>query len=115
MHAAYLAFLVGGRPRHPTLRVIFSMLAGLAPLHFERLAARGGPGLSAPDPLIFFETSSYGRSARGALAAVVGEDQLLYGSDRPVVEPGAALDQLDWERTARSTQRALGVAAVTAS
>ena len=29
---------------HPRLRVCFALLAGLAPLHAERLAARGGVG-----------------------------------------------------------------------
>ena len=108
MQAAYLAFLTAGRARHPELRVIFSMLAGLAPLHGERLAARGGPTLGRWDPLTFFETSSYGPAAIHALAAVVGERQILYGSDRPVVEPGVVLEQIDWERTAQTTLRALG-------
>ncbi len=108
MQAAYLAFLTAGRARHPELRVIFSMLAGLAPLHAERLAARGGPRVAEPDPLTFFEISSYGPTAVGAVAAVVGQRQLLYGSDRPVVEPGVLLEHLDWARVAETTRRALG-------
>ena len=110
MQAAHLAFLVAGRPRHPELRVIFSMLAGLAPLHCERLAARGGPGAWLPDPLTFFETSSYGATAISAVAAVVGERQLIYGSDRPVVEPGPLPRELDWATIAEGTRRALGAA-----
>ncbi|MEA2194670.1 MAG: 6-methylsalicylate decarboxylase, partial [Solirubrobacteraceae bacterium] len=43
MNAAWHAFAAFGRPRHPRLRVVFAMLAGGAPLHGERLAARGGP------------------------------------------------------------------------
>ncbi len=42
MHAAWFAFRAFGRPRHPRLRVCFALLAGLAPLHGERFAARGG-------------------------------------------------------------------------
>ena len=42
MQAAWHAFAVWGRPAHPRLRVCFAMLAGLAPLHRERLVARGG-------------------------------------------------------------------------
>ena len=63
------------------------MLAGLAPLHAERLAARGGPSHAVHDPLTFFDTSSYGPRAIDAMLRVVGVDRLLYGSDRPVIDP----------------------------
>jgi 6-methylsalicylate decarboxylase len=111
MQAAWLAFTAAGRARHPRLRVVFSMLAGLAPLHAERLAARGGPSPLAPDPLTFYETSSYGPSAVDAIARIVGEQQLLYGSDRPVVEPGdlGMPDGLAWGSVLECTQRAFGV------
>jgi hypothetical protein len=110
MHAAWHAFLIAGRPSHPRLRVIFTMLAGLAPLHSERLAARGGPGPHAPDPLVFYDTSSYGAQAVRAIADLVGSGQLLYGSDRPIVEPGEfGMPQLlDWEPVLEGTCRALG-------
>ncbi len=39
------------------------------------------------DPLIFYDTSSYGPAAVEAMARRVGGEQLVYGSDRPVVEP----------------------------
>jgi hypothetical protein len=87
MHAAWLAFAAHGRPAHPRLRVCFAMLAGLAPLHAERLAVRGGPAAAALDPLAFYDSSSYGPRALAAMAAVVGLDQLVSGSDRPVVDP----------------------------
>jgi 6-methylsalicylate decarboxylase len=110
MQAAWLAFLVAGRARHPRLRVVFSMLAGLAPLHLERLSSRGGPRPPAPDALVFYETSSYGPSAVGALEEIVGTQQLLYGSDRPVIEPGelGMPESLDWDPIVESTRRALG-------
>ena len=97
-------------PSHPELRVIFSMLAGLAPLHAERLSSRGGPRLHASDPLVFYETSSYGPSAVRMLEEVVGCQQLLYGSDRPVVEPSelGMPEALDWDPIADGTARALG-------
>ena len=89
MSAAWHAWAQWGRPAHPTLRVVFAMLAGLAPLHAERLAARGGPSEAVHDPLTFFDTSSYGPRAIDAMLRVVGVDRLLYGSDRPVIEPVA--------------------------
>ncbi len=91
MDASWLAFLTAGRAAHPELRVVFAMLAGLAPLHAERLSSRGGPTPLEPDPLTFYDTSSYGPSAIVALADLVGPAQLLYGSDRPVVEPDPLL------------------------
>jgi 6-methylsalicylate decarboxylase len=110
LQAAWLAFQAVGRPDHPRLRVIFSTLAGLAPLHAERLSARGGPGHLAPDPLLFYETSSYGPLAIAAMESVVGSRQLLYGSDRPVLEPrgDADLARLDWGLLSEVTLRALG-------
>jgi hypothetical protein len=93
MHAAWLAFVAAGRPAHPGLRVVFAMLAGGAPLHLERMAARGGPAHRGLDPLLFYDTSSYGPRAVDAVVRVVGIDQLLAGSDRPVVDaaPGGQL------------------------
>lgn len=110
MQASWLAFVSAGRREHRELRVVFSMLAGLAPLHAERLYSRGGPTPCLADPLVFYDTSSYGPSAVRRLAEVVGPQQLLYGSDRPVVEPAELdmPDELDWDPIADGTRRALG-------
>jgi 6-methylsalicylate decarboxylase len=84
MHAAWFAFRAFGRPAHPGLRVCFTMLAGLAPLHWERAAARGaGEHAGGRDPQVWLEVSSYGPSAIGAVAAVCGAGALIRGSDRP--------------------------------
>ena len=83
MQRAWYAFAVWGRPAHPRLRVCFAMLAGLAPLHRERLVARGGRPVSDPD--VFLDTSSYGARAIDAVVREVGVDRLVYGSDRPVI------------------------------
>jgi 6-methylsalicylate decarboxylase len=88
LHAAWHAFVAWGRPAHPALRVCFVALAGGAPLHVERLAARGGPVAGATDPGIFYDTSSYGPRAIDAMARIVGIDQLVHGSDAPVVAAG---------------------------
>jgi hypothetical protein len=78
------------------------MLAGGAPLVSERLIARGGPRIDLRDPRIFYDTSSYGPAAIAPIRALVGSGQVVYGSDRPVVEqtPGAA----DGELLANGTQ-----------
>ncbi|WP_433789842.1 amidohydrolase [Actinoplanes sp. CA-252034] len=86
MHRSWMAWHVAGRRRHPALRIAFVALAGLAPLHHERLAARGGP-VFAPDPNVFYETSSYHSDAIAALARVVGPAAVVHGSDRPYAEP----------------------------
>jgi hypothetical protein len=87
MQAAWLTWISVGRRELPDLRVLFAMLAGLAPLQAERLNTRGGPPVELTDPRTFYDTSSYGSEAITATAGVVSDAQLLYGSDRPVVEP----------------------------
>jgi predicted TIM-barrel fold metal-dependent hydrolase len=86
MHAAWFAFRAFGRRRHPRLRVMFAMLAGLAPLHGERFAARAGQR-TVIDPDVFLETSSYGPRAIDAIVRVSGIDTLVHGSDRPYAPP----------------------------
>jgi hypothetical protein len=83
MNAAWHAFMAFGRPTHPRLRVCFAMLAGLAPLHRERLVARGGQAPADPD--VFVDTSSYGPRAIDAVIRELGVDALVFGSDRPVL------------------------------
>ncbi len=95
--AAWFAWHVAGRALLPDLRIAFVGLAGLAPLHHERLAQRGG-ALGGIDPLVHYETSSYGMRAIDALIRVVGVDPLVHGSDRPYARPtdpglGAAFSQ----------------------
>jgi predicted TIM-barrel fold metal-dependent hydrolase len=87
MQAAWLSLAALGRPEHPELTSVFAMLAGGAPLLSERLAARGGPLVDLGHPRTFYDTSSVGPVAIDAIAAHVGEDRLIYGSDRPVIEP----------------------------
>jgi predicted TIM-barrel fold metal-dependent hydrolase len=83
MQTAWYAFALWGRPAHPALRVCFAMLAGLAPLHRERLQARGGR--AGGDAGVFLDVSSYGERAVDAVLREIGVDQLVFGSDRPVV------------------------------
>jgi hypothetical protein len=90
LHAAWFAFRAYGRPAYPRLRVCFTALAGLGPLHGERLATRGGADPLARgvvDPHMFVETSSYGNRAIDSVLRVLGVDMLVFGSDRPYAEP----------------------------
>jgi hypothetical protein len=86
LHGAWWAWLAGGRQRHPRLPVCFVALAGLGPLHGERMRARGGSGAPV-DPLTFVETSSYGTQAVDAVVRVLGIDVICHGSDRPYAMP----------------------------
>ncbi len=87
MQAAWLTFSAFGREEHPELTIVFTMLAGCAPMLGERLEARGGRRVDAHDRRTFYDTSSFGPAAVEAMGRLVGESQLVYGSDRPVVEP----------------------------
>ncbi|MGP3955995.1 amidohydrolase [Nonomuraea sp. 3N208] len=83
MHQAWHYFHAVVRPRHPRLRVCFALLAGLAPLHAERLIARGGTGRGLVDRNVFVETSSYGPRAIDAIVRELGIDVVVNGSDAP--------------------------------
>ena len=70
--------------------MVFAALAGLAPLHAERLGARvaRAPVRAAlGDPLTFYDTSSYGPLAVEAMLQAVGPAALVHGSDWPYAEP----------------------------
>lgn len=89
MHAAWHAFHVVVRPALPDLRVVFALLAGLAPLHLERTTGRGGAiPLAAEDRLAFYDISSYGPAAVCSMARAVGAGQLVHGTDHPVAASG---------------------------
>jgi hypothetical protein len=102
MHAAYYAFAAFGRPAHPALKVCFAMLGGLAALHWERAAARGGPDLAA-DTRVWFDSSSYGPAAIAAVCAQTCSgtgSAILLGSDRPYAPPATLADEAAAERAA---------------
>lgn len=90
LNAAWHAFALHGRRSHPTLRVLFAALAGLAPLHVERLAARGhaaGARAALADDRLFYDTSSYGPLAIDQVARVADPGSLVHGSDWPYADP----------------------------
>ncbi|GAA1005973.1 hypothetical protein Aple_040690 [Acrocarpospora pleiomorpha] len=99
MHASWYAFQAFGRPRHPDLKVCFSLLAGLAPLHSERQINRGGTSRGQVDSGLYVETSSYGPRAIDAVIRELGIDVVVNGSDQPYAE-SASLDFGDAARNA---------------
>jgi predicted TIM-barrel fold metal-dependent hydrolase len=86
LQAAWWSWHEAGRSLLPDLRICFAGGAGLAPMHHERLAARGG-AVRRIDPDVFVDTSSYGRQAVDALTRALGIDSVVLGSDRPYSEP----------------------------
>lgn len=86
LHAAWWAWQAAGRALLPDLRICFVAGAGLAPVHHERFAARGGQSARA-HPGTFVDTSSYGRRGVEALIRALGIDPVVLGSDRPYAEP----------------------------
>jgi predicted TIM-barrel fold metal-dependent hydrolase len=85
MQAAYAAWLTHGRPELP---IVFAFLAGGAPFQLERLRARGG---DVPQMAVYFDTASYGPLALRLTGEACGSDCLVFGSDAPVMDPGAAV------------------------
>ena len=83
MQAAYAAWLTHG---HSDLRVVF--VAGGAPFQLERLRARGG---DVPAMAVFFDTASYGPLALRLTGEACGPSCLVFGSDAPVMDVGAAV------------------------
>jgi len=83
LQAAWWAWhAFGGRASFPQLRLCFVAAAGLAPVHHERLAARGGR-LGTIDTNLYVDTSSYGPQGIDAVARILGIDQVVHGTDRP--------------------------------
>ncbi|TDW17797.1 amidohydrolase family protein [Kribbella kalugense] len=83
LQAAWWAWhAFGGRRSYPKLRLCFAAAAGLAPVHHERLSARGGR-LGTIDTNLYVDTSSYGPQGIDAVARILGIDQVVHGTDRP--------------------------------
>jgi predicted TIM-barrel fold metal-dependent hydrolase len=86
LQAAWWAWhALGGRSLFPRLRILFAAAAGLAPVHHERLVARGGR-FGTVDPNLYVDTSGYGPQAVDAIVRVLGVDQVVRGSDRPYAD-----------------------------
>jgi hypothetical protein len=91
---------VSGRALFPRLRVVFAAAAGLAPVHHERHAIRGGEPKPV-DPEVYVDSSGYGARALDAVVRVLGIDALVLGSDRPYAAP---LDELFGEAATQAVR-----------
>jgi len=92
MQRAYFSWLAAGRERLPSVRIVFAILAGGAPVQHERLVHRGVDVRSTLDPHTLFDTASYGRRAIELCIETFGVERLVYGSDTPVIDAQPTLD-----------------------
>ena len=91
MQRAFTAWLARDAAAHPTLAVVFAILGGGAPLLMERFRARGADLDFGRHHNVVVDTASYGESAIGAFIHMYGTDQLVHGSDAPVLHHCAAI------------------------
>lgn len=91
MQASYLGWLAHGQERWPDVSIVFSILAGGGPFQLERLDSRGIDVRSVLHPNVRFDTASYGRRALELCVETYGVEQIVYGSDVPVVDASATL------------------------
>ena len=91
MQLAYAHWLAHGAERWSDLRIVFAILAGGAPIQLERLASRGVDTRTVLHENVFFDTASYGERALELALATFGVRQIVYGSDRPVIDPRPTL------------------------
>ena len=91
MQGAYLGWLAHGQERWPDVAIVFSILAGGGPFQLERLGSRGIDVRSVLHRNVFFDTASYGRRALELCVETFGVEQIVYGSDVPVIDPEPTL------------------------
>ncbi len=94
MQAAYFAWLADGVERHPDLHVVFAVLAGGAPIQLERLRSRGFAPEAASHTKLYLDTASFGASALRLCLETLGPQQLIFGSDVPVIDSEPTLRAL---------------------
>jgi predicted TIM-barrel fold metal-dependent hydrolase len=94
---AFFTWRAAGRAAFPSLRVVWAIMAGGAPFLEGRWRTfAGSPG--EIDPNLFFDIASARREALELLLATYGVEQVVFGTDHPVV---------DWAGV-RTAVRALG-------
>jgi 6-methylsalicylate decarboxylase len=82
--AAFFAWRVVGAERHPRLRICFAVAGGGAPFMEERWRTFSGES-GRIDPNLFVDTASFGRLALECMLATYGVEQVVFGTDVPVI------------------------------
>ena len=91
---AFFTWRAAGAERYPRLRVIFAIMAGGAPFlegRYRTFAREPG----RIDPNVFLETASAQRLALDLGMATYGVEQILYGTDIPVIDPAPVRSAVD--------------------
>ena len=83
---AFFAWRALADGRWPELRICFAILAGAAPFLEERWRVFSGE-TRAIDRNLFLETASAGRLALECAMATYGVEQIVFGTDIPVISP----------------------------
>jgi len=86
MQEAYLRWLAAGQERWPDVAMVFAILAGGAPFQLERLGSRGVGVRTLLHTNVFFDTASYGRRAIELCVETFGVEQIVFGTDLPIVD-----------------------------
>jgi hypothetical protein len=95
MQRAFTSWLARDATTHGELATVFAILAGGAPLLMERFHARGADLEFGRHPNVVVDTASYGQHALGQFISMFGTDQLVHGSDAPVLGACAAVRCLE--------------------
>lgn len=94
MLRAFFTWRMVGAARHPGLKVVFTIMAGGAPFLEERYRTFSGePG--EIDPNVFFDAASCRRNSLDIAFATYGLEQIVYGTDYPVIPGGDLLRTLE--------------------
>jgi predicted TIM-barrel fold metal-dependent hydrolase len=83
---AFFAWRALAAGRWPRLRICFAILGGAAPFLEERWRVFSGE-TRAIDPNLYLETASAGRLALECTMATYGIEQIVFGTDIPVIDP----------------------------
>jgi predicted TIM-barrel fold metal-dependent hydrolase len=83
---AFYTWRAVGADRHPALRVAFAIMGGGAPFLEERWSTFTGGGREI-DRNVYLDTASSRRLAIELALATYGAEQVVYGTDVPVIDP----------------------------
>ncbi len=94
VNRAFFTWRAIGAERHPRLRLVFTVLGGGAPLMEGRFRTFSGlPG--EIDSRVFVDTASSQRLALDHMMATYGIEQVVFGTDIPVIDPGPVTRALE--------------------